>query len=187
MLLARSGSEKETKKIKTMNIYATGVFDKIVSAQRRNGFKYADATDSVTPAPGTDTVTTPTSSTITSAVTSPTVTPTTSTASETTSSVTPTPKTSTSSNDTSPRTILVSTLPVGLYNPDLSMPRYVTNTPNMVNTPFSEESARGSGGGGGGSESGPEEAVNKAKSKKGFVLVGLLLALGVGAYYKLNN
>lgn len=82
---------------------------------------------------------------------------------------------------------MVSTLPVGLYNPDISMPRYVTNTPNMVNTPFSEESARGSGGGGGGSESGPEEAVNKAKSKKGFVLVGLLLALGVGAYYKLNN
>ena len=174
-----------------MNIYATGIFDKIVSAQRKNGFKYADATDSatvtpsptststasetVTPAPGTSTITSPLS---VSTAPAPTTTP----------AQSQTAQSSTANSAELPRTILLNTLPVGIYNPEISLPRYVTNTPNMVNTPY-EEGARGTGGGGGGGSipDGPQDAVDKVKSKKGFLLWGLLIAAGIGIYYKVNN
>ena len=173
-----------------MNIYATGIFDKIVSAQRKNGFKYADATDSatvtptptststasetVTPAPGTSTITSPLS-----VSTAP--------APSTTPSQSQTTQTSTTNSSELPRTILLNTLPVGIYNPEISLPRYVTNTPNMANTPY-EEGGRTSGSGiGGGMPDGAKENVDKVKSKKGFLLWGLLIAAGIGIYYKVNN
>lgn len=175
MLKEMSGFLKEIK-IKKMYNYAIGNFDELVRQQRDYFAATADVA-TATPAPALST----SSSEVAPAVLSPTI------------SSPPRSLTvdSGASTTVSPSSLQVSTAPVAtkVTTSSVSTPRYV---PPAYAKPIEDggvdvnaqiASGMRSGGGGGGSAP-AEEFSGEVKKNKSFLIWGLLLAAGIGAYIK---